>query len=466
MSVASSPPMSLSFRWLVIAMLMGYAAIGHFNRVSISVAGDEVFIQPDAKAGESPAAADTKSSKQAFYHALSDKQMGWVYFAFLLIYTSSMLPGGWLIDRIGAARALVILGLGMGSFVALTGTLGWFMKGPEQFWISLLVIRGLAGMFSAPLHPGAAHVVSDVASLSTRATANGLVTAGALLGIAFSYPVFGHWMDQFTWQWAFVLCGSIMVGYGFLWRAVAVPRLPGPHASRMDQEEEQEAAAGIPWKVILRKDIWLVTLSYFAYSYYQYLFFYWMGYYFKEVLHVPNVEARQAAFTIALSQGAGMVVGGVGNDFICRILGITKGRRVIMVFGMTMCALLTFYAVMDADAAVKAAKDVASATGLAVPPEVFSRVVFLISLALACEGMCEAIYWTSATEIGGKFRGFACGFLNTGGNVGGFISPVLTPYLAERIGWTAAIGIACAICALGGMMWLGIRTTPNRTTSG
>lgn len=443
--------MSFAFRCVVVGLLVGYAAISHFNRVSISVAGDEVFIQPEAKASE-PAADSTGKPKQAFSHVFTSKRMGWVYFAFLVIYTSSMLPGGWLIDRIGADRALTILGLGMGSFVVLTGALGWVVSTADQLWISLLVIRGLAGIFGAPLHPAAAHVVADVASPSVRATANGLVTGGALLGIAFSYPVFGHLMDLYTWQWAFVFCGVAMIGYGLIWRMTAVGRLPKPHAGRMDREEAAEHARGIPWQVILRKDIWLVTLSYFAYSYYQYLFFYWMGYYFKDVLHVPNVEARNAAFFIALSQGAGMVIGGMGNDLICRVIGTTNGRRLIMVSGMTLCGLLTYYAVVQAEISVKAAGD------SGVKPEVFQQVVWLISIALACEGICESIYWTTATEIGGKFRGFAGGFLNTGGNVGGIFSPVLTPYIAEQIGWTPAIGIACAICVVGGFIWLGIRS--------
>lgn len=451
--------MSLGFRWLIIGMLVGYAAISHFNRVSISVAGDEVFIQPEAKAGDAPAPTEGKAKTPIFYHVFPSTQMSWVYFAFLVVYTSFMLPGGWLIDRIGADRALVLLGLGMGSFVVLTGAVGWLASTPHQLWISLLVIRGLAGIFGAPLHPAAAHVVADAASVNVRATANGMITAGALLGIAFSYPVFGGLMDRVSWPWAFVICGLVMITYGLVWRFVAVGNLPGPHAGKMDREEAAEHQAGIPWKTILRKDLWLVTLSYFAYSYYQYLFFYWMGYYFKDVLQVPNVEARQAAFIIALSQGAGMVLGGIGNDVICRILGRTQGRRVIMVAGMTLCGLLTLIAVLHADASLKAAG------AERVKAEVFTQVVWMISLALACQGVCESIYWTAATEVGGKFRGFACGFLNTGGNIGGIFSPVLTPYIAAKIGWMPAIGIACAICALGGVIWLGIRAPETDQTA-
>ena len=158
--VASS--LSSAVRWRIVVLLMGFAALGHFNRVGISVAGSEVFIP---KLG------------------LSETRMGWVYTAFLIVYTLGMLPGGWLIDRIGSARALTLYGVTMGVFVMLTGTLGWLTNSAEGLWLSLLVIRGLAGLCSSPLHPGAAHLVSDLMSDRSRATANGMVTAGAVIGI-------------------------------------------------------------------------------------------------------------------------------------------------------------------------------------------------------------------------------------------------------------------------------------------
>ena len=150
-------------RWRNILLLMVYAGMGHFNRVGISVAGDELFIPEKG---------------------ISEVQMGWVYTTFLIVYTIGMLPGGWLIDRFGSSRVLGWFGLGMGTFVVLTGALGWISTTATTLLIGLLVIRGLAGVCNAPLHPGAAHVVSVVITPPRQATANGMITAGALVGIA------------------------------------------------------------------------------------------------------------------------------------------------------------------------------------------------------------------------------------------------------------------------------------------
>src|SRR3954468_316996 len=89
-------------RWMIVLLLMGFTFLGHFNRVSISVAGSERFIGPGG---------------------LTKEEMGLVYSAFLLVYTIGMLPGGWLIDRLGPKFALTGMGLGMGLCVVLTGML-------------------------------------------------------------------------------------------------------------------------------------------------------------------------------------------------------------------------------------------------------------------------------------------------------------------------------------------------------
>ena len=230
MTSTASSSLSAANRWLIVLLLMGYAAIGHFNRVGISVAGTEIFIQDKADMNSSPAETDAKPP--AFAKVFTKDEMGWVYSAFLIVYSIGMLPGGWLIDRIGARKALTLLGLTMGTFVVLTGMLGWLMSIPNHFWMALIVIRSLAGLCSAPLHPGAAHVVSDVTSISGRATGNGLVTAGALLGIAFSYPLFGKLMDDLSWQGAFVVSGLAMIGYAVMWCVLTARKLPAPQPSR------------------------------------------------------------------------------------------------------------------------------------------------------------------------------------------------------------------------------------------
>jgi ACS family glucarate transporter-like MFS transporter len=46
--------------------------------------------------------------------------------------------------------------------------------------------------------------------------------------------------------------------------------------------------------------------------------------------------------------------------------------------------------------------------------------------------------------------------MNMGANVGGVISPSLTPWLADHWGWTASLLVAALIALCGGVMWMKI----------
>ena len=412
-------------RWSIVLLLMALAGLAHFNRIAISVAGAEVFIGPGA---------------------ISETRMGWVYTAFLIVYTLGMIPGGWLIDRIGSVRALAALGLVMGTFAGLTGVLGLFALTPLQLWIGLLVIRSLAGLGNTPLHPGAAHVVSDVMPASRRATANGLVVAGALIGIAFCYPLFGLLMDRLTWPWAFFVSGAALVGLGVVWHLTVSRQVPAPNAAAASAWTDSKDGmpgrqASVDWSLLHRRELWLISLSYTAFGYFQYLFFYWMDYYLKDVIHVNKVDARNDSFWITLAQGAGMVLGGLCTDALCRWIGVARGRRVMVMMGMGMGALCAL---------------------LAVSVESEWRVVLALAASMGSLGLCESVFWTTATDLGGRQRGLVAAFMNTFGNAGGLVSPVLTPMLAQSsLGWPGAIAVACAIVAAGGFVWCWIRPPPG-----
>src|SRR6267142_79846 len=89
-----------SRHWRIVALLMLVVAVGHFNRIGMSVAG---------------------TARIMSQYGLQETQMGLVYSAFLLCYTLAMLPGGWFIDRFGARTALMVFTFGSAVFVALTG---------------------------------------------------------------------------------------------------------------------------------------------------------------------------------------------------------------------------------------------------------------------------------------------------------------------------------------------------------
>jgi len=49
------------------------------------------------------------------------------------------------------------------------------------------------------------------------------------------------------------------------------------------------------------------------------------------------------------------------------------------------------------------------------------------------------------------------GFMNMGSNLGGLISPTLTPIIASYIGWEKALQVAAGLAVIGSVLWLGIK---------
>ena len=59
-------------------------------------------------------------------------------------------------------------------------------------------------------------------------------------------------------------------------------------------------------------------------------------------------------------------------------------------------------------------------------------------------------------DVAGGRSGTAGGVMNMGSNLGGLVSPALTPVLAASIGWENALHVASALAVVGGLLWLGI----------
>jgi ACS family glucarate transporter-like MFS transporter len=74
-----------------------------------------------------------------------------------------------------------------------------------------------------------------------------------------------------------------------------------------------------------------------------------------------------------------------------------------------------------------------------------------------CTGLIMAVegpYWATGNQLSAKNVGFVGGLLNTGGNLGGVISPTLTPLIAQHFGWVRALDFAAVVALGAAALWL------------
>ncbi len=193
------------------------------------------------------------------------------------------------------------------------------------------------------------------------------------------------------------------------------------------------------WDLFRNRSLMFLTLSYAAVGYIEYLFFFWMHYYFEKVLHLGKEESRAYAAILNLAMAAGMILGGWLAD---RAHAAGKGRSLVPMIGMMAGALFLWLGLL--------AEDV-------------GWIVTLLALALAAVGACEATVWTTAIELGGRQGATAAGICNTGGNLGGLLAPILTPFVShavmrqfgvsESVGWQWGISLGSLICLAGACLW-------------
>ncbi len=401
-------PVPQSMRWSILVLLMALCFISHMNRVSMSTAANERIMAQ---------------------YGISTEQMGTVYSAFLLFYTLFMLPGGWFIDRSGVRVALGMMALLTSLCGVLTGMgAGTFAAGGSLL-LYLIVVRSFMGFFTVPLHPASARAVGLWLPAGKQTLANGLITGAALLGIAVTPFAFGALIDGFDWPVAFVVTATIATALGLLWFWTTRHLPRGPAG-----QTEVVRSTGL-WS----RNLILLTLSFGAVGYIQYLFFYWVHHYFKEVLELGKMESRLYAGLPALATAITMPIGG----WLSARLEAKRGRRAarVRVAGFGMLGAVVFLL-----------------GGIFVQAQPWSVIAF--TLALASLGLSEAAFWQTAIELGGARGGTAAALMNTGGNGIGAIAPMLTPIIAERLGWQAGLGMGAVVGLAGALCWLWIRPAP------
>jgi len=439
------PPPSVALarrRWLILAFLMALCFISHFNRASITSAGDERIMQQ---------------------FGISPERMGVIYSAFLVVYTLFMIPGGWLIDRRGPRFALAGMGLGSAVFCAFTGAIGFGIIAAHQVWFALLMVRSLMGLLSAPLHPGAARAAGNWFPPEQQALANGLITGASILAYAFVHPVFGELIDRFDWPVAFIIMGAATALLAVAWLVFVTDRPAdlleaserggARSASRSSTSERVElpivpalqgceaAAAGAsPTAALPGRNLLLLTLSYAAVGYFQYLFFYWLHYYFDSVLHMEKADSRYFAGLPNLAMAACMPIGGWLTDRAVRWRGEGSGRTLVPKFGMILSALFLVGGVFATDR---------------------PWIVGYFTASLGMLGLCEASFWTAAVNLGRQRGGTSAAIMNTGGNGIGLLAPMITPWLGTHLGWNWGLGVGAIIGVLGGLCWFGINLREN-----
>src|SRR5688500_17511975 len=212
------------YRFFVLAVLCSLAFLTYLDRICImrvqneisSDLGFETLSDADKKALrdrglENDAAAVAKAAKDR-----ATDRMGWVFAAFAAGYLIFEIPGGWLGDRWGARVVIFRVVLFWSLFTALTGGVKGITNifsrnpGPEQWFIAMVTIRFLFGLFEAGAYPNIARALGRWFPFQERASAQSFIWFSSRMGGAFAPTIIGALMVATgSWQRAFYALGIL-----------------------------------------------------------------------------------------------------------------------------------------------------------------------------------------------------------------------------------------------------------------
>lgn len=370
---------------------------------------------------------------------LTNVQMSFVFSAFTLAYAAFEIPTAWWGQRVGTRRVLTRIVLWWSAFTIATG----LVRG----YTSLLAVRFLFGAGEAGAWPNATRTFSRWIPLSERGKVQGVFFMGAHLAGGVTPALVTAMSLWLSWRQIFFVFGLIGIAWSVAWytwfrdepaehRAVNAAERELIESGRDDADGHDHGS----WRVLKQPSVLALCAAYFSNAY---------GFYFV-ITWLPSYLEQQRGFqkgTLSLFAGLPLLLsviadltGGMATDFLARRFGLRIGRVTIGVAAYAVAAVAMLAAAQESGAVLSAV---------------------LIAVAAAASMFPLAASWAACIDLGGSSSGVVSAAMNTTGQIGGVLSPIVLTLLVNRFeNWSVPLYVMAALYAFSSVCWIFIN--PNR----
>ena len=404
-------------RWVVLFLISLMYLICYMDRSNITVAQVEI----------------------AKEFGLSRTAMALVFSAFTWAYAIGQIPAGFLGDRFGPKKVLLVIMPWWALTAAMTG--GALGLG------SLFSARFLLGLGEAGAFPVASRGMQLWFPRAERGRIQGITHFFSRFAVAITPLVAASIMLAFGWRAIFYTFASLgmiwSIAFYFYYRnrpeehgGVNEAELAQIRGRNPDGSIQELVAARptIPWKAIFSSpNMWAIAAAYGCFFYGTYFFLSWYPTYLREYRHV-TLQALRLISSIPLFAGmAGDVVGGALTDVLFRRTGNAKlARRVVAAPAMLASGLFLIPAATTGDT--------------------WTCVVFLAASFFFLEWVIGPA-WAVPMDVGGQFSGTVTGVMNMAGALGASLTPLVFGYFIQRGSWVTPFFVTTGVMALGTLLW-------------
>jgi MFS family permease len=400
-----------SGRYQVLLLLCASAAIAYIQRAALSVPAQEIahdlhFID--------------------FARDMGSIQSLW-YFA----YAMMQIPGGWIADRLGARKALVIF--------CVVWSLATLLAAFATGYRTLAVLWGLMGAAQAGAFPCAAKALGRIFPETHRARATGMLAAGMTIGGAIAPILAALFLEALvptsqllsTERWRLLLALYAIPGLlwaALFWYVVSDRKLPA-------SEGNQAHRPAIDWmRLVTSLPLGLLCAQQFFRAAGMVFFTTWFPTFLQKTRGVSQLDSGVLTTIAGIGGVVGSLTGGFCSDWILRKTGSQRlSRQGIAVVGMGACSLLIVLSYFCND---------------------IYQSIALITLGAFCATFGGVSGYTVAIGFGGKNVATVFSTMNMFGNIGAALFPITAGWLVAKTGnWNLILFLFAGVMAIDAVCW-------------
>jgi ACS family glucarate transporter-like MFS transporter len=416
-------PRRVPVRWSILGCLFGFSLFGYMQRTGIAIAAEPMMQEL----------------------GLDQVTLGWLLTVFLAGYTVFQIPGGVLGEYWGPRRTLTWMGAASLLATVATAITPRLASGAAVLAI-LFAARLLLGAAQGGLFPVATGAIKNWLPARNWGFAQGFLITGAWLGSAITPPIISALLLYFGWREALsaVCIPSMLL---LVWWHYDARDRPAEHPAVCAAEladltedaggpEEHVSLARII-RVLIDRQVLLLTASYFLMNYVFYLVTFWSFLYLRQERHMTTLESGWLASLPFLTAAVASAAGGQLSDSLILRFGARWGTRILPLIALPCAGLFLWLT------------GASNTTTLAVA-----------ALCLSF-GWCELIegpYWSATMRLAPADSMAATAVLNTGGNLGGVVATPAIAALSAHHQWQAifALGAATSLGAAALWFWVDV----------
>lgn len=325
---------------------------------------------------------------------LDASSTGIILSAFFLGYAIMQIPGGWLADKFGAKRVLLMAVIMWSIFTGLTA-IAWSLT-------AMIVIRFLFGIGEGGFQPSSSKIIATIFPKEERGRAMSIMlTSGGIVSLI--VPLLAAYLlGTIGWRMMFIIIGAIGAIIAFLyWKYIQLPQDEAATAGTEDTSNK------VKFKELLKTPLmWNLIIAYFCIYAVNWGLVSWIPTYLQKNRGLDLMSIGWAQTIPAITT----IIGVYGSGYI--IDKLPKGMEKVL--GSISCAVIGLLLYL-----MFTAKTVTLFIGYQTVVSIFIAFVITLLPVIVLKKLPSSI------------TGSAMGIANTGGQLAGFVTPMAIGFMVD-----------------------------------